>query len=203
MLKENVLNDINFSEQQLIRSHDSELLEIFGNLVNRVMCMFHKYCNSTIPDCTPEPLFNIQGIVKVLEDAMDKFQIHVYIETVMALAAHVNKYVNDTKIWDIGKNGDVRTEKDREIVLRTLLESFYVLGHFMYPIIPITCSKLVSELLEKDFVTLDALTYSNLTPNYVITKRNAILFNILDTEAYNKRKEKCMVKDKKKDKKTL
>lgn len=132
------MNDINFSEQQLVRSHDSELLEIFGNLVNRVLCMFHKYCNSTIPDCIPEPLFNIQGIVNVLENAMANFQIHVYIETVMALAAHVNKYVNDTKIWDVGKNGDVRTEKDRQIVLRTLLESFYVLGHFMYPIIPVS-----------------------------------------------------------------
>ena len=63
---------------------------------------------------------------------------------------------------------------------------------------------IVSEdILEKDFVTLDALTYCNLTPNHVITKRSAILFNILDTEAYNKRKEKSIVKDKKKEKKTI
>lgn len=59
----------------------------------------------------------------------------------------------------------------------------------------------MAELLEKEFVPLQSLTYCNLQSNYVLTKRNSILFNILDTEAYNKRKEKSMVKDKKKDKK--
>lgn len=160
--------------------------------------MFHKYCNSIVPDCAAEPLFDVKGIINVLEDAMSKFQIHVYIETVMALTTHVNKYVNDTKIWDIGKNEDIRTEKDRQIILRTLLESFYILGHFMFPIIPITCTKLVVEILEKDLVTLPLLSYNNLTPNTTITKKNSILFNILDTESYNKRKEKSIGKDKKK-----
>lgn len=157
-----------------------------------------RYCDSIIPDCTAEPLFDIKGIIKVLDDSMKKFQLHVYIETVMALMAHVNKYVNDTKIWDIGKSSDIRTNVDRCIVLRTLLESFYIIGHFMYPIIPTTCSKLVTELLEKDFISLHLLTYENLKANTVLPKKSSILFNILDTEAYAKRKEKSIVKDTKK-----
>jgi methionyl-tRNA synthetase len=40
LLRENVLSDVNFSEQSLVRCHDSDLLANLGNLVHRTFSMY-------------------------------------------------------------------------------------------------------------------------------------------------------------------
>lgn len=42
--------DINFSEESLVQMHNSELADILGNLVHRVLNLAQKYCGGVLPD---------------------------------------------------------------------------------------------------------------------------------------------------------
>jgi len=44
-------SDLNFSEESLVQMHNSELADILGNLVHRVMNLTQKYCGGLIPEC--------------------------------------------------------------------------------------------------------------------------------------------------------
>ena len=49
--------DVNFSEPALIAMHNSELADIVGNLVHRILNLCIKYCGGCIPDAPHDPAF--------------------------------------------------------------------------------------------------------------------------------------------------
>lgn len=194
LLKENVANDVNFSEEGLIRAHDSELLAGLGNLVNRTFSMFFRYCNGIVPDVKPLERFDIANLISELNGYVEAFQFHTFIEKTFQILNDLNLYVNETEIWNIGKKDDTRTEQDRNVVLMTLLEGLFVMGHLLKPLIPSVSQTLIVDYFEKEFVPIEDLTWSNLKPGTVIEKKKTILFTILDKDAYEIRKKKNIAK---------
>lgn len=51
--------DLNFSESSLVVMHNSELADVIGNLVNRVVNLCHKYCGGAVPDVAHDPEFGL------------------------------------------------------------------------------------------------------------------------------------------------
>ncbi len=51
--------DLNFSESSVVVMHNSELADILGNLVNRVVNLCQKYCGGVIPDSTHDEEFGL------------------------------------------------------------------------------------------------------------------------------------------------
>lgn len=51
--------DLNFSESSLVVMHNSELADVIGNLVNRVVNLCHKYCGGVVPDVAHDPEFGL------------------------------------------------------------------------------------------------------------------------------------------------
>jgi methionyl-tRNA synthetase len=49
-------SDLNFSEEALVTMHNSELADILGNLVHRVLTLCVKYCDGEVPDCAHDSL---------------------------------------------------------------------------------------------------------------------------------------------------
>ena len=205
LLKDNVLNDISFSEKLLIKRHDSDLLSELGNLVHRIFSMCHKYCDSKIPsyhrvDHHRVQIFDIDAFSKKCVKHIDHFEFHLYVDELFEKIHDINTYVNDTKIWEIGKpikeddSLEKRRSKERPLndisnIMRTLLESLFIIGHFIHPIMPDVADKIIIDFLGTEYRTFGELCWSNLQENMELVKTNTILFTIIDTDLFNKRKE--------------
>ena len=196
LLKENVLSDISFSESELIRCHDFVLLETLGNLINRTFSMFHKYCESKIPDETAYEIFNLNDFTLNCNDSIENVKMYLYTERVFEVLGKLNNYVNETKIWD--KNC---TDITRKQVLKTLLEGIYNISHFLYPIIPDTSTKIICEYFGSEIKQFKQLTWDNLKKDTVIEKKNTLLFQMLNKEAYEQRAKIATMKAKKREEK--
>ena len=197
LLKENVLSDVNFCEKSLIRCHDSDLLANLGNLVHRTFSMFNRYCNSVVPEKKAHPLFDIKKLVGVCTQHIQDGHFHLYCEKVFGILISLNTYINETKIWEIGKANDKsgRTKEDRNEVLITLLEGLFVISHFLNPIIPSIADRLILDYFNfEGYKTLSNLGWSNLQTSQEIPKKDTILFKIIDSEAYQGRKQKIIAK---------
>ena len=48
--------------------HNSELADILGNLVNRVVNLIQKYCGGVVPDTQHDPEFSLPFDLKVLKE---------------------------------------------------------------------------------------------------------------------------------------
>jgi methionyl-tRNA synthetase len=178
--------DMNFSEENLVRSHDNELLEIYGNFVNRVFGLVHKYWQSKIMYyCVDgDTVFNLNETRESLEKLMREIKLQEYINKVMGLIRTMNCYINETHIWSIGKDThpeDNRTVIDQYRVLGILLEGLYIVTHFIYPVIPDEAEK-VFEFLGTDKTSLSELTWGNLQPQ-LLSKNKTVLFEIIDKDA--------------------
>ena len=184
-------SDTNFNEEELVRSHDNELLEIYGNFVNRVLGLVHKYCNSRIMYYCVDgsDIFDLNIVINELDSLMTEYKLQEYTRKVMDIVRIMNTYVNTTHIWTIGKaKDDLRTNMDREEIITKLLEGVYIVTHFLYPIIPDVCDQ-VFGYLGTDKVNLDELRWTNLEPQ-ILTKQRTLLFEIIDKDAYENRKKK-------------
>jgi methionyl-tRNA synthetase len=223
-------SDFNFSESALVRHHDSVLLADLGNLVNRTFGLIHKYCpeenqETIVPNEKATQLFDLKTVVADMDDAMNSFKLNVYHEKVFGLVTLLNTYVNDTCIWSIlnPKNPDdrrtllntydlsiivnpdvKRTEKDRHIVLKTLIEGLYIIAHFLVPIMPNTASKIAGYLGTQLNGNISELNWSAFNPGFVIPNGNTLLFEMLNKESAEARKltnmKKKTVSDQKKQK---
>jgi len=191
-------NDFHFAENALIRHHDSVLLADYGNLIQRSLGLFHKFATvktdsgSVVPDVAfAVKLFDIPKVLHELDEIISQFQFGQFAERIWKLVFQLNTYVNETCIWTLGE----RTENDRQIVLKTLIEGVYILNHFVGAIIPESSVKIFTLLGKSSKTHFCELTWQNFEVHSVVPKHNGIVvFTALDQEMVQKRKEKNITK---------
>jgi methionyl-tRNA synthetase len=163
--------DGDFSEKALINRYNSELADQLGNLVNRVLVLVEKNFENIVPK--PVGGYNLKKFildtVKKVDRCMEDFQFHNALNEIFFFVNEMNKYVNKNKPWEI---------KDKEKlggVLYNLLESLRFISILLYPFIPTTSEKIITQLgLEKKFSSKD-LKWGILKSGTKI-KREKILF---------------------------
>jgi len=163
--------DGDFSEKALVSRYNSELGDLLGNLLNRVLVLLEKGCDGVIPNSKgAHDIENISlNVVKSYVNLMDSLELHNALNDVFYLVGELNKYVNTTKPWEI-KDKDVL-----EGVLFDLIEGLRFIGVLLYPFTPETSEKIFDQLgLEKKFLLAD-LRWGRLTPG-TRTKRGKVLF---------------------------
>jgi len=164
--------DGNYYEEALINRYNSELADALGNLVNRVLVLVEKNFEGFVPERHGGQ--NVEkftsNIVKAVDGSMERFQFHNALNDIFFLINESNKYINDNKPWEI---------KDKELlggILYNLLESLRIISILIYPFMPDTAGKIMTQLgLEKEF-SFNALEWGILKPKTKI-KRDKILFN--------------------------
>jgi len=150
--------DGNFSEESIIKRLNGDLANDLGNLVYRTLTMIEKYYDGNIP---PESnIENVQGKkikekMKLLSGELSiqlaagsDFNFSASLERIWELINMANKYVEDTKPWNLAKENK---KEELEAFIRLLVDVIREVADKLYPFMPQTAG-LILEQLGKDKV---------------------------------------------------
>ena len=143
-------NDGNFSEELLVSRINSDLANIWGNLVSRTIGMANKYFDGNITnkkvneDLDKEFISQINKLKSKCDENIDNLQISKVLEEIFDVLRLSNKYIDETTPWILAKDD---SKKDRlETVLYNLLEAIRVTNILLRPFMPESTEKVISYL---------------------------------------------------------
>jgi methionyl-tRNA synthetase len=88
--------DISFSEVSLVTMHNSELADILGNLVHRVLNLCQKYCGGVVPDTQHDPAFplpfDLEQLIREASAEARACSINTALFKAMEAARATNRY---------------------------------------------------------------------------------------------------------------
>ncbi len=177
-------SDGNFSEDALIARINSDLANVWGNLVNRTIGMANKYFNGNItnPHITEEIdtpfIAAIDNLKKDTDAKIEELQISKVLESIFDVLRASNKYIDDTTPWTLAKD---ETKKDRlGTVLYNLLEAIRVTNILLKPFMPESTAKVEEYLNSQNTSFEEAKFIENQT--YQVTDSPKPLFERIQKE---------------------
>ncbi|MDZ4840158.1 MAG: methionine--tRNA ligase [Bacteroidota bacterium] len=176
--------DSDFTWKDFQQRNNSELADILGNLVNRIIILIHKFYNGKIP--APDVLTQqeiqlmqeMQDIPARVSALIDNFKIRDAQTEAMNLARLGNKYLTENEPWKSIKTDVTRTATVMHFGIQLLANLSIVLQ----PFLPFTCTKIQLALNLPDLTWADAGRV-DLVPADTFIEQLPILFRkIEDTE---------------------
>jgi methionyl-tRNA synthetase len=145
--------DADFTVGRLVGRANDELANGFGNLVNRVVTLIHRYHGGQVPAGTVSPpdAAALDGTVldgtvadahASIAWALDDFDFRRATEAVWRIADEANRYVNRSRPWDLAKAG-----RNRELaaVLSALLRACRAVGTHLAPFLPDAAARITRQ----------------------------------------------------------
>lgn len=168
----------------MIERINSDLANIFGNLVNRTISMTNKYFGGLVENtnCSgefDEELINTakQAVLNV-DKKMDELRVADAIDEIISLLRRSNKYIDETTPWTLGK--DEANHNRLKTVLYNLLESIRYAAILLQPFLPDTSIKTLDQLNTQQRSYDSIATFGQLESNIKVTDKPEILFARLD-----------------------
>ena len=182
--------DNDFTWEEFQSRNNNELLAIYGNFINRVIVLTHKYYSGKVPKCDKlkkedlEVLSQMELIPEKIGDCIENFRFREASQLLMQLARIGNKYLADTEPWKLIK---IDPERVKEIIY-TALQLVVGLSIISEPILPYTSKKL------KKILNLDSSQFSwdnigkkrNLIPSSSLLNKGQLLFSKIDNDIIKK-----------------
>lgn len=151
-------NDFTWKDFQL--RHNSELLDIFGNFINRAMVLMHKLCGGKVPpfhdaEKTELDIQLIKDIVaskQKVENAIETYHFREGLFEVIDLARKGNKYLQEVAPWTLSKTPELKAEHQAKIdnCLHVALQLCANLAILSNPFLPFTSKKICKMLTVVD-----------------------------------------------------
>ncbi|MDQ3657057.1 MAG: methionine--tRNA ligase [Chloroflexota bacterium] len=147
--------DGNFSHERLISRYNEDLGNDLGNLVNRSVSMLHRYRDGVVPRVASvtdgeSPLAEVaDGLGDRIQAAFDAFDFRQAIAAAWELVSAANKYIDDTKPWELAKaakNGGETANDRLDVVLADLIETIRLLAVHLSPFIPDGAEKIANQV---------------------------------------------------------
>lgn len=170
---------------------NSELVGIFGNLVNRVLVLTDKHFENKVPqagECGDLKKFINQQREKI-SDALENFRFREALAEMMNVARHGNQMLSEKEPWKLIKQDKEATG----IVLYDGLQIIANLAILCEPFLPFTSQKLFKmlNLDPKHFSWADAGRQDLLRPGHILGKAE-LLYQKLEDEPIEKQIQKLL-----------
>ena len=150
--------DTDFTWADFQARNNNELVAIFGNFINRVVVLTHKYWEGNVPrpnnldNYDKEVLVKLAEFPKKIGDSIEKFRFREALAELMNLARLGNKYLADTEPWKLKTIDEKRTETILNIAIQ-IAASLAILSE---PFLPFSSEKLKTILALKNVTWNDA-----------------------------------------------
>ena len=184
-----VLHEMPFAQdgtitwELVIERINSDLANVYGNLVNRTVAMTNKYFNGQLSkDFVEEDLDKefksfILNSVKTVEDKMEQLRVGDSIEAIMEVFRRCNKYIDETAPWVLAKDEE---QKGRlNTVLYNLLEGIRFGAVLMEPFMPETSARVYEQIGTRE-TSYDSLSSFGAYECNKVTEKPEPLFNRID-----------------------
>jgi methionyl-tRNA synthetase len=146
--------DGNFSEEAIIKRFNADLANDLGNLVYRTLTMIEKYYQGKIPEgeAKNEKAKLIRGKIKFLhEEVASRLAINSdfssALEKIWELINMANKYVEETKPWNLAKEN--KTEELKSFI-RLLVDVIRKVTEEIIPFMPDTAKSIKEQFGDKE-----------------------------------------------------
>ncbi len=195
-------NDGLITWESVIETVNSDLANVYGNLVSRTIAMSNKYFGGIVEDAgayepVDEQLKEVAVSVrdKVVQK-MNEYKVADAIGEIINLFRRANKYIDETMPWALAKD---ESKSDRlKTVLYNLTESIMIGASLIAPFIP-DAAKKTADMIGENLREFDALDKFGLIKSLKVTDTPEMLFARIDSmkvmEQINKmieeRKEKA------------
>ncbi|MCK0160926.1 methionine--tRNA ligase [Allomuricauda sp. F6463D] len=183
--------DNDFTWKDFQARNNNELVAIFGNFVNRVTVLTHKYYDGVVPapgeftDTDLETLKALKGYPEILSNSLERYRFREGSQELMNLARLGNKYLADAEPWKL-----VKTDEERvKTIMFVALQIATGLAVLSEPFLPFTSKKLkgilniLSDEGEKSIEWDDVSTNDTLlSAGHTINKSELLFRKIEDKE---------------------
>lgn len=177
-------NDFTWADFQA--RNNNELVAIFGNFINRVTVLTHKYYDGVVPspaafsDVDQQTLTELKAYPAVIESSLERYRFREAQQELMNVARLGNKYLADEEPWKSIKTDEERTKT----VMFVALQIATALAVLSEPFLPFTSTKLKNILnVEGSLKWNDVSTKNVLISEGHTTNKSELLFSkIEDTQ---------------------
>ena len=144
--------DNDFTWKDFQARNNNELVAIYGNFINRVLVLTHKYYNGLLPEVTTlmpadkDVLETLKHTPEALEQSLERFRFREASQVLMNLARAGNKYLADQEPWKVIKTNPERVQT----IMNTALQIASGLAVLSEPFLPFTAKKLQQMLRVND-----------------------------------------------------
>ncbi len=140
--------DNDFTWKDFQARNNNELVAIFGNFINRVTVLTHKYYNGIVPspssfNATDQATLEaVKAFPKKLSNSIERYRFREASQELMNLARLGNKYLADAEPWKVIKEDEERVQT----IMYVALQIAAALSVLSEPFLPFTSAKLKSIL---------------------------------------------------------
>ncbi|MEM6892983.1 MAG: methionine--tRNA ligase [Bacteroidota bacterium] len=136
--------DNDFTWKDFQARNNNELVAIFGNFINRVVVLTHKYYDGIVPEPSQflktdqEALDALKGFPETLANTLNRFRFREASQELLNLARLGNKYLADAEPWKL-----IKTDGERvKTIMYVALQLAAGLSALCEPFLPFTSEKL-------------------------------------------------------------
>lgn len=136
--------DNDFTWKDFQAKNNNELVAIFGNFINRVTVLTHKYYNGVIPQAgeltteDQQTLKELKSYPELISNLIEKYRFREAAAELMNVARLGNKYLADQEPWKVVKQDPERVKS----IMYVSLQIATALGVLSEPFLPFTSIKL-------------------------------------------------------------
>jgi methionyl-tRNA synthetase len=182
--------DNDFTWKDFQARNNNELVAIYGNFINRVIVLTHKYYEGKVP--SPKVyskedkniLKSLKELPTLIGNDIEKFHFRDSINKLMSLARSGNKYLADQEPWIL-----IKTHKERvDTIIFVSLQISAALSILSLPFLPFTNKKLNSLLrISNKDIQWNDISIKNIliSPGHLINKAELLFEKIEDDQIQN------------------
>ena len=177
--------DNDFTWKDFQARNNNELAAIFGNFINRVVVLTHKYYNGIVPapnefsEVDKQTLAELKAYPAVISSSIERYRFREALGELMNVARLGNKYLADEEPWKMIKENPERVQTQMYVALQ-IASALAVLSE---PFLPFTSAKLCNILnIKVNNWNLEFENWNLTKPGHQIGQAEILFAQIEDAE---------------------